>query len=69
MSIYKTQIGYTLTTDEAKSLAKFVEKHKVLTTCDRDMNLEFSTSSGIGRNTWVKCLCGQKEDITDYGSW
>ena len=69
ISAYKTEVWYRLNADEAKSLAKFIEKHKVQMACNQDMNLEFSTASGIGRNTWVKCLCGAEEDITDYGSW
>lgn len=66
-SSYKTEFGYRLMSNEAKSLAYFIEQHK--TVCDKDITIEYSTASGIGRNTWVKCSCGQEKDITDYGAW
>ena len=57
---------------EQKHLNKFLVEHQVY--CPEIRNscnysLVFSTT-GIGVGVDVKCgFCGEKHDITDYGSW
>jgi len=63
---YKTTPAITLSAYEVQALTRFVERHK----CAHDLSIEYSTASGIGRNTVVRCRCGKaEEDITDYGAW
>lgn len=63
---YKTIPLLSLDADEVRSLAKFIAEHN----CGRDLSIEYSTASGIGRNLVVKCQCGNADaDITNYGAW
>jgi hypothetical protein len=63
---YKTAPLCTLDADEVRALAKFVSGHN----CPRDLSIEYSTATGIGRNLVVRCLCGKADaDITNYSAW
>lgn len=58
----------TLSRETIELLALAMEQH---TCCpDADFELRYSYGSGLGTNIVAKCTrCGQRYDITDYGSW
>lgn len=61
---------------EALAFALWVKNH--LKVCERakehgkqnvELHFETSHASGIGQNTYVRCCCGIREEITDVGCW
>ena len=66
---YETETACVLDAAEAKALGEFIYVHKVRMACNMDISIGFSQGSGIGRNTIVKCKCGEEKDITNYASW
>lgn len=57
---------------EEEKAQEFKEKHKdcfVQSTIGGQFSYIF-TPTGIGYGVSIKCgICGESEDITDYGSW
>jgi hypothetical protein len=59
---------FDLTAEEAQRLTIWLVGH--VCAAGKDVRIAFSFSSGIGRNTIVRCLgCDAGADITDYGAW
>lgn len=59
-----------LFTEEVVSLSDWFKQHSK--TCTKGcwfVELDQSSKSGIGTNTYAKCICGEQKDITDYESW
>jgi hypothetical protein len=58
--------------NEKKSYKDFIEKHKKCI-CNATIGGKISvevTATGLGSAFVCKCnVCGEKEDITDVGSW
>lgn len=69
MSKYITVPIYTLTDYEAKMFYDFIAEHKIKMACNKDIRIEATAASGIGTNTWIKCICGTEKEITDYSAW
>lgn len=58
----------TLSRETIELLALAAAKHDCCN--DPDFEIRYSYGSGIGTNIVAKCIrCGQRYDVTDYGSW
>ena len=62
-----------LSNNEIMSLSLWVKTHTLV--CDKGKDGKFifaidqKSEGGIGIGTVVRCSCGEKFDITDYGCW
>jgi hypothetical protein len=63
-----------LSNREIMSMARWLKSHsKVCDKVDEEGALLFAidqkSESGIGIGTDIRCSCGEKFDVTDYGTW
>lgn len=72
MTLYDFLLGGTNSEDYEKFLShscKYTRKKNPVTGASGGATTYEITPTSIGVVTKVRCKCGEKKDITDYGCW
>lgn len=68
MVVQEARLIFTVNAKEKRDADRWLKRHAKKCKMAK-VSYVFTSDSGIGTSVKVKCACGKKSDVTDYGSW